>query len=153
MRNNIPKTAFDLIKPIAEGMGYVLVEVQFRKEHSGNVLAVCIDKEGGVNINDCEKLSKAIDKPLDDADISRGVPYYLNVSSYGLDRSIKTEYDYNKHLEKEVILKFYKPFLAVKSMIAVLKSYDDETVTVNYKNEELKIKKSDIANMTINIKF
>ncbi len=153
MKKNIPNTAFELIKPIAEGLGYTLVEVLFKKEHTGHVLAVCIDKEGGINITDCEKLSRAIDKPLDEEDISNGLSYSLNVSSYGLDRIFKTDYDFNKHIDKEVIIKFYKPTLGTKRMVAHLRSFDEESVMVDYNNERITIAKKDIASMTLSIKF
>ena len=86
---NIQQLATDIIKPIAEDLGYYLVEVSYKKEAYGMALNVCIDKDGGVDINDCERLSKALDLPLDDADITNGASYNLNVSSYGLDRALK----------------------------------------------------------------
>jgi len=71
--------------------------LEYKKDFTGNVLALTIDSENGININDCERVSKALDIPLDDNDITDGKPYNFNVSSYGLDRQFKTEYDFNKH--------------------------------------------------------
>ena len=58
--NSVQDRALEIIKPIAEELGYTLVEVSYKKEVAGMTLWVCIDKDGGVDINDCEKLSKAL---------------------------------------------------------------------------------------------
>ena len=98
MKDNVQSRAIELIEPIAKKLGYVLVDVLYVKDHSGTMaLNVTIDKDGGVDINDCERMSKALDEPLDVNDITNNESYVLNVSSYGLDRALKTDYDFNKH--------------------------------------------------------
>ena len=81
MAERVVDKALKLIKPIVEELGYVFVDLEYKKEHSGYVLALTIDKPEGVNINDCEKVSRALDKPLDDNDITNGEGYNFNVSS------------------------------------------------------------------------
>ena len=150
---NVQQLATEIIKPIAEDLGYYLVEVSYKKEVSGMVLAVCIDKEGGVDINDCERLSRAVDVPLDEADVTNGASYNLNVSSYGLDRAFKTDYDFNKHLGQEVVIKFYKPWNSKKLIQAVLKDFDNENISIEYEGNIYTIAKKDTALIQKYIKF
>ena len=153
MKDSVADRARELILPIAQDLGYVLVEVTYKKELTGMVLWVCIDKEGGVDINDCERLSKALDQPLDDNDITNGASYSLNVSSYGLDRAFKTDYDFNKHLGQEIVIKFYKPWNDKKEVRAILQSFDNDTITVNYNNTDYVIAKKDTALIQKYIEF
>lgn len=89
-----------LVQPIAEGMGLYVLEVLYEKKYDGMNLTVVIDKEGGVTINDCEALHNAIDAPLDELDPIQG-SYTLNVSSPGLDRPLKLDWDYKRNLGKK----------------------------------------------------
>ena len=150
---NVQAYATEIIKPIAEELGYYLVEVSYKKEVSGMVLAVCIDKDGGVDINDCERLSKALDLPLDEADVTNGASYNLNVSSYGLDRAFKTDYDFNKHIGVLVDIKFYAPFMGNKIMSATLISFDDNVIVVKFNEEDITIERKLIASICAHIDF
>ena len=145
--------AIEIIKPIAEELGYYLVEVQYIKEHTGMVLAVCIDKPGGVNINDCEALSRALDAPLDENDITYGASYNLNVSSYGLDRSLKTDYDFNKFKNELIEIKFYKPFFGKKMIIAKLIDFDAEKLVIEVEDKKEEILRKEMANIVPHIEF
>ena len=133
MKGKVVERCFDEIQNIVSEMDYVLVDVEYKKQHSGMVLEIIIDKEGGVNINDCEAVSRALDKPLDDIDPTNGAPYSLNVSSMGLDRPIVTDYQFGKYCEKEIEVKFYetqKPYNK-KNLVGVLKAWDDESITLS----------------------
>lgn len=88
---NIADTVRALVAPIAEKEGLVLWDVEFLKEGSRRVLRVTIDKEDGVTIDDCEKLHRAIDPLLDEAD-PIDVPYDLEVSSPGIERDLRTDF-------------------------------------------------------------
>lgn len=151
--SSVQDRALEIIKPIAEELGYTLVEVSYKKEVAGMTLWVCIDKDGGVDINDCERLSKALDQPLDDYDITNGASYHLNVSSYGLDRAFKTDYDFNKHLNQEIVVKFYKPWNSKKEIRAILLGFDKDTITINYENDKYTINKKDTALIQKYIQF
>ena len=94
-----------LVQPIAEQFGLEVLEVLYEKKYDGMNLTVVIDKDGGVTIEDCEKLHRAIDEPLDDLDPIEGA-YILNVSSPGLDRPLKTERDYKRNLGKKFQLNY-----------------------------------------------
>ncbi len=146
MKNSsVQEKAEAVIRPIVESLGYVLVEVTYKKEINGMTLWVCIDKDGGVDINDCEKVSKALDEPLDINDITNGASYNLNVSSYGLDRAFKTDYDFNKHINQEIVIKFYKPWNNKKEIVATLDSFDKDNIIITYNNEKYTISKKETA--------
>ena len=127
--------------------------MSYKKEATGMALNVCIDKDGGVDINDCEALSKALDQPLDDFDITNGASYVLNVSSYGLDRALKTEYDFNKHIGQDIVIKFYSTWQGKKEIVANLISFDKDSISINYNNENYIVAKKDTALIQKYIKF
>jgi len=153
MAERVVDKAMKIIKPIVEEMGYVFVDLEYKKEFSGYVLALTIDKPEGVNINDCERVSRALDEPLDVHDVTNGASYSFNVSSYGLDRQFKTDYDFNKHIGVLVDIKFYAPFMNVKNMTATLVSFEDKSIVVNYNNENVVIERQLIASISAHIDF
>ena len=119
---------FKLVSPIAENFGLEVIEVLYEKKYDGMNLTVVIDKDGGVTIDDCEKLHRAIDGPLDELD-PIDTAYILNVSSPGIDRPLKTERDYRRNLNKKITVKLYQPLDGEKLYTGVLVGYDDETFT------------------------
>ena len=153
MADRVVDKALKVIKPIVEELGYTFVDLEYKKEHYGYVLALTIDKVGGVNINDCEKVSRALDKPLDDNDVTNGTSYNFNVSSYGLDRQFKTDYDFNKHIGLDVDIKFYSPFQGNKLIVAKLLSFSENDITVEFNSNETQIERKLIASITAHIEF
>lgn len=153
MAERVVDKAIKFIKPVVEDLGYVFVDLEYKKDYSGNVLELTIDSPNGITINDCEKVSRALDEPLDTHDVTGGRPYNFNVSSYGLDRAFKTDYDFNKHIGKAVDIKFYAPFMNVKSMIANLLSFTDNDIEVEYNNEKITIERKIIANICAHLEF
>ena len=97
----VSEQVLELVRPIAEQFGLEVLEVLYEKKYDGMNLTVVIDKDGGVTIEDCEKLHRAIDEPLDNLDPIEGA-YILNVSSPGLDRPLKTERDYKRNVGKKI---------------------------------------------------
>lgn len=153
MPERVVDKATRIIKPVVEDLGYIFVDLEYRKDYSGQVLELIIDKPNGVNINDCEKVSRSLDEPLEVHDVTEGKPYNFNVSSYGLDRAFKTDYDFNKHLEKLVDIKFYAPFNGDKLITGVLKSFEKDSIMVIYNKEEIKIDRKLIATICAHIEF
>ena len=153
MADRVVDKAIKVIKPVVEELGYVFVDLEYKKEHSGYVLALTIDKPEGVNINDCERVSRALDAPLDEYDVTNGMSYSFNVSSYGLDRQFKTDYDYNKHIGKDVDIKFYAPFRNNKNLTVKLLSFDNDNIVVDLNGEEVKIERKLIATISAHIDF
>ncbi len=153
MSERIVDKAERIIRPIVEELGYVFVDLEYRKDYTGNVLELTIDNEVGININDCEKVSRALDIPLDENDVTDGRPYNFNVSSYGLDRNFKTDYDFNKHIGKDVDIKFYAPYNGKKLIVASLTAFDKNTITITLDGEEKIIERKLIANICAHIEF
>lgn len=153
MSERIVDKAEKIIRPVVEELGYVFVDLEYRKDCTGNVLELTIDNEVGININDCEKVSRALDLPLDENDITGGRPYNFNVSSYGLDRNFKTDYDFNKHIGKDIDIKFYAPYNGKKLIIAKLVSFDKDSITISVDDEEKNIERKLIANICAHIEF
>ena len=143
----------DLVKPIIESNGMELVEVEYKKLYGTHTLIIYIDKEGGVSLDDCEKIHRIIDEPLDVLDPTNGAPYNLNVSSPGLDRPLKTARDYDKNINKEVDISLYMPVDGEKKLTCKLIAYDDETVTVEKDGKEIKLNKKQIAAAKPTIRF
>lgn len=153
MADRVVDKAYKVIKPIVEELGYVFVDLEYKKEHSGYVLALTIDKPEGVNINDCEKVSRALDAPLDEHDVTNGASYSFNVSSYGLDRQFKTDYDFNKHIGQDVDIKFYAPFDGNKNLTAKLIKFDSDNIVIDYNNNEVVVERKLIAAISAHIDF
>ena len=134
-----------LLEPIAKANGCSIYDVEYVKEGGEWYLRAYIDKPDGVNINDCENVSRALSKKLDDEDFIPDA-YILEVSSPGLGRALKKD----KHLEQslgcEVEVKTYKPVNGKKEFIGVLKSYGKDTVTIEVsEGENMVFSKSDMA--------
>lgn len=147
----------DQIAKIVSDLGYVLVDIEYSKKVGGMVLELFIDSPNGITLNDCEKVSHALDKPLDDINPTCDEPYSLNVSSLGLDRPLTTEYQFNKYKGKEVEVRFYEPLKPYnkKALIGVLVNWDSETVTIAIApNEtEVTVQKNKIAQIVPVIDF
>lgn len=154
--SKIADSVEQLVKPIVEGLGMELVEVEFAKTKQGDALTVFIDKEGGVSLNDCEAVHNAIDAPLDELDPTQGKPYTLNVSSPGIDRPFKSDRDYVKHIGTKVETSLFAPIEGVgKKFVATLTAYDPQTATATLEvdGKTLEIATKNIAIIREHIEF
>lgn len=104
-------------------LGVTLAEVEVKKGKQP-VITLFIDKQGGVSLDDCEKVSNAVSDPLDELDPTFGAPYTFNVSSLGADRPFKTDEDFNSHIGKMVEVKLYSAVKGKKFLEGVLTGYD-----------------------------
>ena len=118
------------LTPLIEDMGYELVDVEFGKKSNGMNLTVCIHREGGVSLDDCERVHRAIDPVLDELDPTEGSAYTLNVSSPGLDRPLKTMRDFDKCMGQKTEVKLFAPLKGKKYFEAVLRGFDGNCVTL-----------------------
>lgn len=141
------------IVPIIEEMGYEVVEVEYAKKSDGMNLTFYIDSENGVNIDDCEKVSKNIDPILEELNPTEDSPYILSVSSPGLDRPLKTDRDFKRNLEKEISVTLFAKENGQKKFDGILKSYDDKSITLQTGDGIYTIEKSKIAHIVPIIKF
>lgn len=118
-----------LLLPIVEANNFELVDVEYVKEGSSWYLRAYIDKEGGININDCELVSRAFSDLLDQDDFIEDA-YILEVSSPGLGRPLKKEKDYIRSMGKELEIRTYRAVDKQKEFYGILKAYDDNSVTI-----------------------
>lgn len=130
MSNKITDIVYDMAAPFAESLGLEIVEVEYGKKHDGMSLTIYIVKPDGVSINDCEALHRMLDQPLDDLNPTQDAPYTFNVSSAGLDRPLKTERDYMRHIGKQIEIKLYAPIDGVKQIDGQLIKLEDDTIYI-----------------------
>lgn len=150
---NVKQQVFDLVAPIAESFGLEVVEVEYAKKHDGMNLTVFIDKEGGVTINDCETLHRAIDEPLDQLNPTDDQPYILNVSSLGLDRPLTTQRDFIRNKGKEIEVIFFAPYEGNKKLVGILTDFDENGFTLSTKDKQYVIGYGKPAKIKPVIKF
>lgn len=132
MKSKVVSIVHNIAEPIAENLGLFVEEIEYVKKNTGMNLSIFISKPNGVvDLNDCERLFKALDEPLDIADPTNGSPYIMNVSSLGLDRPLKTQRDFERNLNKEIEVKLYVPIKNKKELVGVLTDFDENTITIN----------------------
>ncbi len=141
------------IRPIIEEMGYELVDVEYKKEYDGMSLIFTIDKEEGVTIDDCEKVNKVIDPIIDELNPTDDQPFTLVVSSPGLDRQLKTDRDLKRTVGKDVTVTLFSKVNGKKNFEGTLISYDEKTIKVKVKDEEMTFDRDKIAGLKLVIKF
>ena len=135
----------EILLPIVEEYGFELVDVEYVKEGGTWYLRAYIDKEGGISIDDCEKVSRRLSDILDEKDYIDDT-YIMEVSSPGLGRPLKKEKDFKRSLGKEVDIRTYRMIDKQKEFTGILKDYDKDTVTIELDDETLKtFEKGDIA--------
>lgn len=142
-----------IARPIIEELGYELIEVLYEKKFNGYNLTVVINNEAGITLDDCEKVSKVLDIPLDECDPTNGMPYTFNVSSMGLDRPMKTDKDFQRNLNKEIEVKLFAPLNGKKEFCGNLISFNEKIISLNCNNEILDIERTQIAKAVLAIRF
>lgn len=143
-----------IVTPFAENLGLEIIEIEYTKKFNGMNLTIYIHKDGGVSIDDCEKLHRLIDEPLDIANPTDDKPYILNVSSPGLDRPLKSQKDFDRNIGKELQIKFYAPYQNKKEIDGVLTEFKDQMIILKTEDDKIhQIKLEDAAKVTLKIKI
>ncbi len=114
-----------IAEPLAEELGYFLWDVEYVKEGAEMYLRITIDSEEGITIEDCERMHRAIDPLLDEADPISDA-YHLEISSPGIERELKTDLQINACEGWDVEVRLYAPIDGAKSFIGQLQGLDDE---------------------------
>ena len=136
-----------LLKPIVEKNGYQLYDVEYAKEGKNNFLRIFIDKENGIDLNDCEKVNDAITDILDEENYIKD-QYFLEVSSPGVERVLRKEKHLEQNIGNEVVVKlFKKDENGKKEYQGILKNFNDEKIEIiNEINQEItEIERKNIA--------
>ena len=141
--NTAQKVEQLLKQPVAE-LGFELCDVEFIKEYGDWVLTLYIDKEGGVNIDDCERVSRAVDPLLDEADPIEQA-YMLSVSSLGLDRPLKKDADFARNIGKRIEIKLFAPKNGKKEFTGEMVNFDENSIVVKLESGELEIERKALA--------
>lgn len=143
---------FESIKPLFQG-DIRLVEVEYVKRNDGMHLIVYIDKDGGVTIDDCVKVNDIITQYLDDLNPTNDASYMLDVSSYGLHRPLKYDWQFKKYENKKVNVKLYRKVDGKKEFVATLLGKDEKGFMFNLNDENFTINTADVAYITPYIEF
>lgn len=143
-RSKIAQAAYDLALPVANEMGYDLVDAEYKKEGQDMFLRLFIDKKGGLGINDCEAFSQAID-PILDEKLTHDADYF-EVSSPGLTRPLSDSADYRRYEGEMVDVSLFKSIDGIKNFTATIKCSSEESVTLVLEDgQEKEITYSDIS--------
>lgn len=143
----------ELAEPVVKENGCELWDVEYVREAGQWYLRLYLDKEGGVNILDCEAVSRKVSDLLDEADPIES-SYVFEVSSAGCERQLKRPSDFEKFMGETILLKTYKPIGGRKEFAGVLAGYDDGSVLVDMGGgDPLWFEKADIAMVRLRVEF
>jgi ribosome maturation factor RimP len=155
-KDSYEERAEALLEPIVKEYGCEVYDVEYVKEGSDWYLRAYIDKPEGVNIIDCENVSRAFSDKLDEEDFISDA-YVLEVSSPGLGRALKKDRHLAKSIGEEVEVKTYKPIDGQKEFTGILKAFDKDTITIEMENnsetKDMTFAKSDIAVIRLTLDF
>ena len=153
MAGSVKQIISGLIQDKVAEMGYELVEVEFAKQGKDYLLTVYIDDEDGITLDDCERVSRAIDPIIDEADPIQQA-YCLCVSSLGLDRPLRTPADFRKSMGKCIDIKLYRNLNGSKLVSGRLVDCNDDSITVEDADDNrVTIGIKDAAKVTEHIDF
>ena len=139
-------------RPIVEANGCTLWDVEYVREGTERFLRLYIDKEGGVSINDCEAIARAVDPVLDEAD-PIAESYHFEVCSAGLERALKRPSDFAQFMDAAVLVKLYRPRNGLKEIPGILRGYEDGRVTVEAGKEMITFEKSEVGLVRLRVEF
>lgn len=148
--SKITETVSSLALPLAEELGLELWDVEYVREAGQWYLRIYVDKMGGVDINDCEALSRALDPILDEADPIPG-SYVFEVSSAGCERELKRESDFARFMGSLCEVKHYANLDGARSHIGTLAGYDAGAVTIETPQGMLRFEKSQVAQVRLRV--
>ena len=141
-----------IAQPVVEAHGCQLWDVEYVREGDQRFLRLYLDKEGGVDITDCEAISRAVDPLLDEAD-PIAESYHFEVCSAGLERALKRPSDFERFMGSNITVKLYRPRNGLKEIPCVLTGYEDGKVTVEAGKETITFEKSEVALVRLRVEF
>lgn len=149
----ITEQVWAFAEPVVPGARLLALGRGILSKRAGDwFLRLYIDKEGGVDINDCEAISRAVDPILDEKD---PIPdsYSFEVCSAGLERELKRPSDFAQFLGSAVTVKLYKPVNGLKEQAGTLAAYEDGAVTIRQGEKEVRFEKSEVAQVRLRVEF
>ncbi|MBO5556453.1 MAG: ribosome maturation factor RimP [Oscillospiraceae bacterium] len=150
--SKVTERVFALAKPVVEDEGCSLWDVEYIREAGTWYLRVYIDKEGGVSIDDCERISRRLDPLLDEED---PIPesYVFEVGSAGAERQLKRPADFEQFMGSEVEVKLYQPVDGRKAFVGTLAGYADGTVTISDEKTTRSFTGAQVAQVRLHVSF
>lgn len=142
----------EFAKPVIEANGCSLWDVEYVREGSERYLRIYLDKEGGIDIDDCEKIHRAIDPILDEKD-PIAESYHFEVCSAGIERVLKKPENFRQFMGSPVLVKLYRPRNGLKELPGVLRGYEDGRITVEAGKETVTFEKSEVALVRLRVEF
>lgn len=142
----------EMLLPYLDSEGFELVDVEYVKEGSNRFLRVFVDKPGGIDIDDCGKISEYLSVKLDETD---PIPdaYFLEVSSPGAERPLKKTADFYKAVGQHVFVTTYEPLNGLKEFEGLLESYDETELVVKIGKKEHRIPTAKMASARLAVVF
>lgn len=144
MAKNIEEKVEQLIEKTINELGYELYDVEYAKEGKDYFLRIFIDKNEGIDLNDCEKVNDAVNPILDNADYIKE-QYFLEISSPGIERTLRKDKHLKQNIGEKVEIKLFKPINKQKNIIGILKSYNAEQIEIETSEENCKIDRKNIS--------
>ena len=120
---------YEMVNPIVEELNYDIYHIEYVKENGELYLRIYIEKDGGITLSDCEALSRRVSDLMDEKDPIKD-PYFLEVSSPGLNRTLFTEEHYKRFIGREVMVKFTKYVDGKKNIKGILKEVNEDSLVV-----------------------
>ncbi|HEY0829278.1 MAG TPA: ribosome maturation factor RimP [Bacilli bacterium] len=152
MGKQIKSIVEEMLQPLLVKGGFELVDIEYVKEGNHWFLRIFADKEGGIDIDDCSKISEYISEKLDEED---PIPeaFFLEVSSPGAERPLKKTEDYTKAVNKQVLVTTYEPIEGMKEFEGKLISYDSRFLTIQVSNKQHALPTDKIASARLAVVF
>ena len=133
-----------LVKEKIEKVGYELYDVLYVKEGSNKILRIVIDSENGISLDDCEKVNNEIKETIDEANPIEE-QYFLEISSPGIERTLRKDKHLKQNIGEKVEIKLFKPINKQKNIIGILKDYNAEQIEIETSEEVCKIDRKNIS--------
>ncbi|AUJ29911.1 MAG: ribosome maturation factor RimP [Liquorilactobacillus hordei] len=156
--STVVETVTELVTPILDAGNFELVDIEFVKEGKNWYLRVFVDKDKGINIEECALISDKLSEKLDECDpdpIEQA--YYLEVSSPGAERPLKKESDYERALDKYIHVSLYQQLAGSKIFEGVLTELTESYLKLEYmdkaRRREIQIPRDKIAKARLAVKF
>ena len=144
MAKNIEEKVEQLIEKTINELGYKLYDVEYAKEGKDYFLRIFIDKNEGIDLNDCEKVNDAVNPILDAADYIKE-QYFLEISSPGIERTLRKDKHLKQNIGEKVEIQLFKPINKQKNIIGILKDYNAEQIEIETSEEVCKIDRKNIS--------
>lgn len=151
-KKNTAEKVYDLAKPIADELGLYLWDVRFEKEGASWYLRIILDSDDGINLDDCEAVSRPLNDLLDEEDFI-DQSYYLEVSSPGEMRELRRPDHFEVCIGDEVLVKTFRPVDGVREFVGILKDYEGAVFSIENEAGSLQFNLADCSFVKLNDAF